>query len=93
MTPVHSQWYWCSFLDRKRPPGSRFLGVSIVGPCETAFAVMPTAWRKRCNPGGEVRFEPLTTCQIAAIPEGMRNVLILPQDVPDVQHLIDKATN
>jgi hypothetical protein len=47
-----SRW-WLSFCDPDKAEGSQFLGVAIV---EGANLVQATssAWRHKCNPGGEI---------------------------------------
>jgi len=48
------EWVWLSFTDPSLPPGSQFLGVSIVeagGIMEAALV----AYGHGCNPGGEVK--------------------------------------
>jgi hypothetical protein len=56
---------WLSFADPKRPEGQQFLGACIVPMGETGdtrtdlHLAMKNAWRLRCNPGGEIRFQPI----------------------------------
>ena len=49
-----ARYFWLSFADADKPPGSQFLGVAIV-KASSIYAAIREAWRQRCNPGGEVR--------------------------------------
>jgi hypothetical protein len=51
-------WWWLSFADPDREPGSEFLGVVIVEARGFALAVRRTH-ELGINPGGEVQFEEL----------------------------------
>ncbi len=56
---------WLSFADAARPEGQQFLGACIVPMGETGderqdlITAVQNAWRLGCNPGGEVRFQPV----------------------------------
>jgi len=47
-------WWWLSFMDPKKPAGSRFLGVIVIEAASFDMAIRTThaMW---INPGGEVR--------------------------------------
>lgn len=45
--------WWLSFCDPDKPAGSQFLGACIVEADHFSDAIA-TAWRRKCNPGGEV---------------------------------------
>ena len=45
--------WWLSFCDGSLPKGSQFLGACIVPAANMADACRE-AWRRGCNPGGEV---------------------------------------
>lgn len=53
-------YFWLSFVDPGKVPGTAFLGVSIV---ETESAdikeAIGVAWDLECNPGGEVLGGPI----------------------------------
>jgi hypothetical protein len=57
--------YWLSFCDSDRPKGQQFLGACLVPAGETGDhkadlrIALQNAWLLGCNPGGEVRFQPV----------------------------------
>lgn len=48
-----TRWWYLSFADPARPKGEQFLGAAIVDGEDLASAIT-SAWRRGCNPGGEV---------------------------------------
>jgi hypothetical protein len=52
------QWFWLSFADPNKPPGSQFLGVAIVQGGGMGEAIQ-NAWTMGINPGGEVQAIPI----------------------------------
>ena len=46
-------WWWLSFTDPEREPGTQFLGVAVVRAAGPAGAI-GMAHLLGCNPGGEV---------------------------------------
>lgn len=48
-----SKTIYMSFVDPKKPAGQRFLGACLVH-AESFEEAIKEAWRRGCNPGGEV---------------------------------------
>lgn len=67
--------WWLSFADPDRPVGQRFLGVCVV-EAEDISTAADRAWEMNCNPGGEVRGDPLPEKFAEVIEDHQRNVLL-----------------
>ena len=73
--PDSSGWFWLSFVDPRRPEGSRFLGVAIVGPVSDFREAIPLSHVRGCNPGGQVCGHPVIG-DIALVPVAFRHRLL-----------------
>jgi hypothetical protein len=45
--------FWLSFCDPDRPKGTQFLGAVMIEAPDLPAAIR-RAWKKNCNPGGEI---------------------------------------
>lgn len=78
-----SAWWWLSFVDPARAPGTQFLGAvalevpNNVDPIVHAHAV-------GVNPGGEVAFVFMEPERVAAIPHNMRNRLLTKEEAKSI---------
>jgi hypothetical protein len=91
--------YWLSFCDPAKPPGTQFLGAAIVdGPYtgdELAErradieSVLRSAWRHRCNPGGDVQSMLLPEDAWNLVPEEFKNVLMSRERVAQFDKMME----
>ena len=76
-----SGWWWLSFVDPDRAPGTAFLGAAIVPGRGMADAVQ-AAWEAECNPGGEVQGHPIEVGLLPSDP--WRNRLLSKGDALEI---------
>lgn len=72
--------HWMSFCDPDKPEGTQFLGVAIVEAFDLGEA-MTIAWRRGCNPGGEVGSFEIPADKHDQIPDELRHVLLSKGDL------------
>ncbi len=73
-------WWWLSFADPDKPEGQRFAGVCIVQGSNMEDAVSE-AWRRKCNPGGEIMALALGYLTEEKVPLECRNRLMSGEEV------------
>lgn len=79
---IFSGWWWMSFADG--PPPDGFLGVALVQG-NTFEKAVEKAWRKGCNPGGEINAFPLAVVP----PRKLRHRLLNRAEATDLQDKIE----
>lgn len=73
-------WFWLSFADAERAPGTQFLGVVIINADDPASAVR-LAHIYGINPGGDVHIQMLSDEHVQrVIPEPMRKRLLTKEE-------------
>jgi hypothetical protein len=90
--------YWLSFCDPAKPPGTQFLGVSIVDGDYTGdglaerradnAGLLRSAWRHGCNPGGEVQTVLLPADTWSLVPEAFKNVLLSKERIAQLEKIM-----
>lgn len=88
---IERPWWWLSFADGKRPGGSQFLGVAIVGPAQDIMRAALIAHRLGVNPGGEVQGLPVPAAMLSAIPAEWRGRLMTRREAMALDRLIGAA--
>ncbi len=70
-----NRWWWLSFADKDKAPGTQFLGAVIIeGSC--FLNATHRAHMLNINPGGEVMCMPIPDDKLHNFPENMRNRLL-----------------
>lgn len=69
-----SKLYWLSFVDENKIPGTAFIGASIVA-ADTSENAPIVAYKKGCNPGGQIAIMEITEHQDKINPDYFHRLL------------------
>lgn len=83
--------WWLSFVDPNSDKEDKGLGVCLVGPARTHMDAIQLAWKKGCNPGGEVMSIPFPEHVAVRVPAGFCDRLLTRAEAEGLDELL--ATN